>query len=184
MDWAILATGPSMSQAVADSVRGRCKAAAVSDAFRLAPWADVLVSADRKWWDYHRPAYDGPKYSAVEAQGVERFKGAISGENSTLLAMKVAVSLGATRLLLLGVDMQGSHFFGPHHEPRWNTKPERFEVFKRQFAEYRPKSVEVVNCTPGSGLKCYPMARLEEVFDGMAAERDCAERRNPCHSFD
>lgn len=164
MDFAILATGPSMSQAVADSVRGRCKVVAVSDTYRLAPWADVLVSADRKWWDYHQPIYEGPRFAAVDTRGCERFKGAISGENSTLLAMKVAVSLGARRLLLLGVDMKGSHFFGPHHEPRWNTKPERFEVFKRQFAEYRPKGVEIFNCNEASGLRCYPMARLDELL--------------------
>jgi hypothetical protein len=168
MTWAILATGPSMSQALADTVRGRCKVIAVSDAYKLAPWADVLVSNDRKWWDYHRPQFDGLTFAGVEVRDVEKFDDARSGENSGLLAMRVAVRLGATRLLLCGFDMGGSHFFGPHHEPRWNTKPARFEVFKRQFADYRPRGVEIINCTEGSALKCYPMARLGDVLESLA----------------
>jgi hypothetical protein len=168
MNWAILATGPSMSQAVADSVRGRCKVNAVSDAYKLAPWADLLVSSDRKWWDYHKPEFSGRKLAAVEVRDVERFNGAVSGENSGLLAIRVAVSLGATRVLLCGFDMGGTHFFGPHHEPRWNTSLQRFEIFKKQFANYRPKGVEIINCTEGSALKCYPMAKLEDVLASLA----------------
>lgn len=166
MTWAILATGPSMSQAVADSVRGRCKVVAVSDAYRLTPWADVLVSTDRKWWDFHKPEFAGRKFAGVEVRGVERFRWAHSGENSTLLAMRVAVELGAKRIILLGLDLcrPGDHFFGRHHEERWNTKPDRMAEFHGQFASYSPPGVEIFNCTEGSALKCYPMARLDEVL--------------------
>lgn len=59
----ILATGPSMSQAVADSARGFGTVIAVSDAYRLAPWADCLVSADTAWWKHHNPDFAGPKFS-------------------------------------------------------------------------------------------------------------------------
>lgn len=153
-----------MSQAVADSVRGKCKVVAVSDAYRLSPWADVLASSDMKWWRHHRPEFDGLKYSAVEVQGVKKFDWTATETNSGLLAIKVAVHLGAKRVLLLGYDMGGSHFFGPHPAPLKNTSPQRFEVFKRQFADYRPRGVEIINCTPESGLKCYPMAPLGEVL--------------------
>jgi hypothetical protein len=164
MIWAILATGPSMSQAVADSVRGRCSVVAVSDAYKLAPWADALVSSDLKWWRHHQPDFPGAKYAAVEVAGVKRFDWTSTDTNSGLLGIKVAVNLGATRVLLLGFDMGGTHFFGKHPSPLRNTSDERFEVFKKQFADYRPRGVEIINCTPGSALKCYPMARLEDVL--------------------
>lgn len=166
MTWVCLATGPSMSQAVADSVRGKCKVIAVSDAYKLAPWADVMVSSDLKWWKHHQPYFSGPKYATVEVphSDIKRFDWTETATNSGLLAIKVAAHLGAKRILLLGYDMGGSHFFGPHPAPLKNTKPERFEVFKKQFEGFKPRGVEIINCTPGSALKCYPMARLDEVL--------------------
>lgn len=167
--WAILATGPSMSQAVADSVRGRCKVVAVSDAYRLAPWADVLVSTDGAWWRQHPQALEfaGEKYSMAPdwkpVPGVKRPESNFgTGVNSGLLACDVAVRHGAKRLLLLGFDMGGSHFFGVHPSPLKNTPPDRFERFKRQFEMYRPRGVQILNCTPGSALKAYKFADLHE----------------------
>jgi hypothetical protein len=172
--WAILASGPSMSQAIADSVRGRCKVIAVSDCFKLAPWADALVSQDKPWWKFHKPEFSGRKFSggAENIEGTERveFEGSIgTGTNSALLACHVAVKVfGAKRILLLGVDMGGTHFFGPHPEPLKNTKPERFEQMKLQFAHWVHKGVEVFNCSPDSALTCFPKATLEDCLSRPA----------------
>jgi hypothetical protein len=56
-----LATGPSLTKADVDAVRGRGTVIAVNDAHQLAPWADVLYSSDRYWWKYHRcvPGFAG-----------------------------------------------------------------------------------------------------------------------------
>lgn len=167
--WCVLATGPSMSQAVVDSVRAKCNVVAVSDAYKLAPWADALVSCDGAWWRAHPDAlqFAGlkfglmPDYSSVK--GVEKFE-APSGINSGLLGVLVAAKMGAKKILLCGFDMHGTHYFGPHPAPLKNTKPERFEAFKRQFVHYRPRGVEIVNCTPGSGLKTFPMGNLEDCL--------------------
>lgn len=167
--WCVLASGPSMSQAVADKVRDRCHVVAVSDCFRLAPWADVLASCDGAWWRANPDALDfaGKKYGLMpdysSVQGVEKFE-APSGINSGLLGLLVAVKLGATKVLLAGFDMHGTHYFGPHPAPLKNTKPERFEVFKRQFVHYRPRRVDVVNVTPGSGLDVFPKADLDDCL--------------------
>lgn len=162
-----------MSQAVADSVRGKCNVIAVSDCYKLAPWADALVSQDRPWWMHHKEAqkfagrkFTGSHWDSVE--GVERvaFEGVIaSGTNSALLACHVAVKIfEAKELILLGVDMQGSHFFGPHPEPLKNTLPRRFEEMKKQFARWPHKGVQVWNATPGSALTCFPMRSLDECL--------------------
>lgn len=157
--WAILASGPSMSQEVADSVRG-LPTIAVSNTYELAPWADVLVSNDRRWWVNYPKSLEfaGEKICGLciePPNGVTKFAGAMSGSNSGLLALMVAVKKGATRVLLFGFDMAGSHYFGDHPQPLMNPTHVRFKKFREQFAAYKPSGVEIINCTVNSALKCY-----------------------------
>lgn len=164
--WAILASGPSMSQQVADSVRS-FRVIAVSNTHELAPWADVLVSNDKSWWTNNPKAkeFTGEKFCGLAVEppkDVERFSGAMSGSNSALLAMQIAVSKGAKRILLLGVDLTGKHYFGDHPAPLRNPSEHRFEIFKKQFAAYQPKGVEIFNCSTYSHLRCYPQAKVED----------------------
>lgn len=167
MIYAVLASGESMNQEVADSVRGKCKVIAVSDTWQLAPWADALVSADAGWWRVKAPKFEGPRYTMANLPDMEKID-APMGTNSGLLGVMVAVKLGATKVLLLGVDLHGTHFFGNHPLPLRNPKPDRMEIFKRQFAEYKPKGVQIFNCNEKSSLTCYPMARLGDHLEGMA----------------
>lgn len=167
MIFAVLATGPSMSQGLADSVRGRCKVVAVSDSWQLAPWADALVSSDAAWWRHKAPEFSGPRYTLGTFPDVERVTDMPMGTNSGLLGIHVAVKLGATKVLMLGFDMHGSHFFGTHVGNLKNTPAHRREQFHKQFLHYRPKGVEILNCTEGSALTCYPMARLEDHLEGL-----------------
>lgn len=51
---AILAGGPSLTQAQVDACRDRCRVIAVNNAYQCAPWADVLYFCDEKWWGWHR----------------------------------------------------------------------------------------------------------------------------------
>lgn len=164
--WAVLATGESMSQALADSVRGKCKVAAVSDAIKLAPWADILVSADGAWWRHNKPEFDGPKYTLARIPDVETIEGIPMGTNSGLVTLMKVVELGATRVFLFGIDLHGTHFFGPHVGGLKNTSPQRMEVFRKQFESYKPKGVEILNCSATSHLTAYPKANLEDVLYG------------------
>lgn len=172
--WAVLATGPSMSQAVADQVRGRCRVVAVSDAYRLAPWADALASTDAAWWAAHPEARQTPAQKFTGApyfqpiEGVDRLPHASSGTNSGLFGCMVARHLGAHTLLLCGFDMRGSHFFGAHPEGLSNTTPNQFEIFQRQFSQWWPKGLAIVNCTPGSALKAYPALALDAALERYA----------------
>jgi len=173
--WAVLASGPSMNMQVASAVRGRCKVMAVSDSYRLAPWADALCSTDGAWWRFHAEAlaFAGQKFCTAPewkpVRGVLRAETSLgNGTNSGLLACEVAVRLGACRLLLCGFDLGGTHFFGPHPTPLKNTTAERFEQFKKQFAAYRPRGVEILNCTPGSRLDCYPKRDLNACLAELA----------------
>ncbi len=168
MIFVILGTGPSMSQEIADQVKGRAKVIAVSDAYKIAPWADALVSHDSSWWAYHKDAhaFKGLKFCAYNTfSTVNKFKPPVNGCNSGLMAMCVAKELGATKILICGFDMHGTHYFGPHPAKLKNTTKERFISHLDQFKWWH--GPDVINCTPGSALKKFPFMPLGEALDGI-----------------
>lgn len=170
---AILGTGPSMSHAIATALRGRCCVIAISDAFRLAPWADALVSTDAAWWKAHPEAlkFAGRKFCSARFPGTEQIylkPHYAPGSNSGFQGMRVAEGVfKATKILLLGFDMHGTHYFGAHRAPLRNTTPPRFRAHIQQCAKWR--GCAVVNCTPGSHLKAFPFSTIEEELLSVAA---------------
>lgn len=166
---AILATGPSMSQAVADSVRD-IPTIVVNDAFRLRPDALALVAQDAAWWKHNKDAHEfkGRKFTTNRIAGVEQVTNAgeiSTGSSSGVLAIHIAKILGATHILLFGFDMQGTHYFGEHPAPLRNTTEQRFKHFQSQFAWVaRKKGARIYNCTPGSHLEAFPKMPLEEAL--------------------
>lgn len=165
--WYVLAPGPSMSAGLAERVRGN-NVAVVGNTYTLAPWADVLVANDVNWWRRHPEAHGfaGRKFSANQIKGVERAKPVTFGSrsNSGVLALDVLRNLGATRIVMLGFDMAGSHFFGRYTNGCTNTSDRRREEHKKQFKQWRMRNptVDVINCTEGSALTCFPMARADD----------------------
>lgn len=189
----VLASGPSMSAEVAEVVRGAhaarvVRAIVVNDTFRLAPWADLLYAADHTWWSL-RPeamAFAGLKatigmHSALRwlrntgVVGFDPDPSALrTGGNSGYQAIHLAVHAGARRVLLCGFDMHGTHWHGPHEAPLRNTTDYVFGRWLQRFdtlaEELRERGVEVINCTHGSALTCFPRGWLEQEI-GFAAER-------------
>lgn len=142
--------GPSLTPAQVEACRGRVDAAgpvrviAINDAYRLAPWADVLYFCDDKWWQWHHGKLGGWKGLIVRLQGGQhdfgdprikvlrnldepgglaaRRDGLHHGKNSGYQAIGLAVHFGAARVLLLGYDMHAplvngrpkTHWFGDH----------------------------------------------------------------------
>jgi len=164
-----------MSQAVADSVRGQ-KVGVLTSAYPLAPWADFLAATDAGWWRNYPDAklFAGAKYSAAKV-GDEVTQIATShvgtSSSSGVLALEVAKQRGATRILLLGFDHKGTHYFGPYKNGLRNTPDRRRKEHAEQFAQWGRvnKDIEVLNCTEGSALKCFPMARLDDCLAELAA---------------
>lgn len=158
-----------MSLELAERVRGK-QVCAINNSYELAPWADVLVANDESWWRRHPQAHElaGKKFSANRIKGVERVSPNSFGaqSNSGVLAMDVVRNLGATSIVLLGFDMHGTHFFGPYTNGCGNTEPRRRRVHFIQYRIWakRNKSIEVLNCTEGSALDCFPMGSLDEVL--------------------
>lgn len=165
----VLGTGPSMSQELADSVRCHGRVIAVSDAYRLAPWADALVSTDLAWWAHHKPVFKGERFCSQDIPDGCRPSGARTSVNSGTFALEVARRyFDPTRIILLGFDFSGGHFFGPHPDPLKQTPPHRWPIFQQQFdlelLRCRSAGIELVNSTPLSGLKNIPFLPLESLW--------------------
>ena len=199
---AIFATGPSLTQADVDYCRGKVDGVVlVNDAHRLAPWGDVLYSSDRQWWPHYQgvPSFTGLRFGIGTSVGIanpfarfpeitvlkntgydglERKPSGLrtGGGNSGYAAVNLAVHLGATRILLLGYNMNWTggraHFFGNHpsalsqtqgHFPSWREK------FRTMLEPLRQLGVEVINCTPQTSISAFPQRALREVLAEVAA---------------
>lgn len=205
---AILASGPSMTQKVADLVRASgCRAIAVNnqgiafgDKPAMAPWADILYASDSKWWHNYAEevaAFQGRKVTIAASGGVdpnlitpdiyvmghggvngfdERPTHLRTGSNSGFAAVHLAVHLGARRILLCGFDMKAGnkeHWFGDHYWRKgYRSRYDLFiNSFKRAAEDFKARA-EVINCTPGSALKCFPFMDLKEALSGMPIVRE------------
>lgn len=185
-----IASGPSLTQADCDYVRGRARVIAVNDGVQLAPWADVLYSSDRYWWPHYLAsnAFDGPKYSVGSApdrtdrflkhpeisvlrhagiDGLEMVDGLRTGRNSGYAALNLAVQMGASRVILLGYNMGPvggqRHFFsgGISGDSPYQDFVKRFDTIAQPL---RDLGVEVWNCTPESRLTVFPIVSLRDVL--------------------
>lgn len=194
----VLGSGASLTQDdVARARRAVDAVIAVNDSYTFAPDATVLYAADKKWWGWHKgcvsphlvgskkyPAFTGalrysltqtPWYPQVQVlrrgpqDGLTLDPGRVAlGLNGVYQAINVAVHLGGTRVLLLGVDMHGAHFFG--HHPDNSNAP--FSLCLQRFATLvaplAAAGVEVINCTPKSALKVFPRLSLDDVLQPQA----------------
>jgi hypothetical protein len=158
----VVATGPSLVQEDVDLCRGVCPVIVVNDAYRMAPWADVMYACDGKFWNWQMrfhakelQAFQGRKFSMATVPGVVRLRntgvsgleldptGLRNGRNSGYQAINLAVHLGAKIILLLGFDMSlgargRSHFFGEHPGGKQypgdpHGQTPPFTVFRKHF---------------------------------------------------
>lgn len=189
-----VASGPSLTPQDVDACRGRAPVIAVNDAMRYAPWAEVLYACDARWWMEHPETMDltGRKYGLRAIAGREDViklqqgqdcglsldpTTLNTGKNSGYQAINLAVHLGASRILLLGYDMQAgaggrTHFFGDHPWARGHQSP--FGLFLRLFdtlvEPLRAAGVEVLNCTRATALRAFPRQSLEQALARASAE--------------
>lgn len=181
----ILGGGPSLTQQQVDACKGRCRVIAINDAYRLAPFADVLYFCDERWHGWHR---DKPEYRAFQGLRVtldnEGIQGAHSlhnmgweglqlcpwglatGRNGGIQAINLAVHFGVARILLLGYDMRPGHWHGGHPtETRPGVYAEcMLPSFPAVAAALDRLGIECINCTPGSALDVFARGSIADLL--------------------
>ena len=91
------------------------------------------------------------------------------GNNSGFQAINLAILFGCTHITLIGFDMRAvdgkSHFFGNHpQELQTGIDYERFVKYYDCAARKLPDHIRIVNATPDSALRCFPMMSLEKAM--------------------
>ena len=188
----VAASGPSLTAEICAKLPKQ-QTIAVSDAGRLLlPDAAILYSCDAAWWTHHKgaPGFRGERWSSHgsaihdnkrevgqlyglnliagrDGQGFSSDPTVIHyGSNSGFQAVNLALIMGARYVVLVGFDMQGSHFFGNH--PRGLRNSTSYSNFIKAFeraARRMPPGVKIVNATPNSALRCFPMVDLDDALE-------------------
>lgn len=172
-----MASGPSMSRDVAAKVHeSGHPAIVVNTTFRLAPWAWMLHAADWRWWMSHPDAIrfagmkvtieaNAPEVKRLRNTGIDGFDPdptcIRTGNNSGYQAVHSAIHTGAARILLTGFDMSGGHW---HGDNVGGTRRDWIARFPVLGSAARERGIEIINCTPRSALKAFPMMPLEEAL--------------------
>jgi hypothetical protein len=171
--------------ALLPKLEGRHPIIAVNNAFLLCPSAEVLFAADSRWWmqnDYALPLHRGFwKITRTMPPGKPRFRlhqihaehkaglsldpRIIHGRNGAHMAMNVAMHFGASRIVLVGVDLHERDRKQNWHD--YHSRPANTEAYKTwrdDFASAVPvlakAGVTVLNANPGSAVKAFPFCNL------------------------
>jgi hypothetical protein len=182
---AVMASGPSMSEAVAETVRLHgVPTIAVNSTFRLAPWADALYAADKEWWEHPDNAdtklFKGLKITVSKLSdpsalkllytGVAGFDpspdSVRSGMNSGYQAVHVAMHARARKIVLCGFNLGGTNWHGPHPKGLQTSPDWLYDKMRKLFVGLvepaRELGIEIVNCTPNSALEAFRRGDLDE----------------------
>lgn len=192
---AVMCGGESMTQAAADAVRAAgLPTIVVNTTFRLAPWADLLYAADAAWWRHTPDAlkFRGLKVSMEEVEGVHQVgrvgrvgydlkpEGIYTLCNSGAQALQIAEKGEPGRILLLAMDMTGSHWHGDHPFPLQKTHEDTYGVWRDYMGQYAAAVVarggpEILNCSMVSALTCWPKVELADALARAVADPERAE---------
>lgn len=152
--------------------------------------AHHLWATDYRWYKAHDFAreFTGKRWTVTtawngepEAHGITGLKADTAarglsadpdvihtGKNSGYAAINLAYHLGATRILLLGFDMQvtgkSRHWFGAH--PAGMEVASDYGSFIRRFHTINPDDygIEILNVTRSTALDCFPRHNLEDLL--------------------
>ena len=161
------------------------------DIYDPRPWVDALYFGDCRWYDWHRKAlldFGGLKVTSCQRgfrwpgiKWVSRANKAMGltprpyevvwNRSSGASAVNLAVHLGATKIILLGFDMQPDdkgranwHDDHPVKVRNRDVYPRFREPFIHIKNDAHKMGVEILNATEGSALTDFPMVKLEETL--------------------
>lgn len=184
----IIGGGPSVGKLEPEKLRGQ-RIIVINNAYKLFPFADVLFFADSKWFYWHEESlmfFRGLRVSVSEnlnnRPGIKVVHGSKGvglsapqdrlcwGNNSGYGAIALAVKFGVKKIILMGFDMRpvgGRNNYHKEHErevPPSTYEEKMLPSFNTLAPALEKIEVEVVNATPDSALKIWPICSPEEVY--------------------
>jgi len=184
-DWSIIiASGPSLTRADCDAMRGIGHTTVINRAVFFAPWADCLYAGDQSFWKVYGPDiawFRGERVTHQEYKSTRQFTGDYRfrrfGGNSGHQAIQYAVSRGSRRIALLGFDHQHTggkkhcHEDYPRHV-RVGNETVSFgnaecvdywvKIMNSTAQDLQRMGAEVVNLSRDTALECFPRMTVEE----------------------
>jgi len=145
--------------------------------YQAAPWADVLVFHDKKWWKKWRrdvqAKFGGQKISraAVYDKGVRSLCHVPGYGNSGGFAAALALLAGVARIVYLGLDCKPAadgrrHWHGAH--PQGLGDAMSMDAWPDELAKLAEHAaadgVEIINSSRDTALTCFPRVPLEEAL--------------------
>jgi hypothetical protein len=92
-----------------------------------------------------------------------------SGANGGYQMLNLVAQLGATGIALIGCDLHGEHWHGRHPPPCTNPMERYFVRWRLAFdnaaTHLAERGSDVVNCSPVSTLKAYPVLTVDEMIE-------------------
>lgn len=185
----LVAGGPSVERykPLDRVLRGR-KVVAINSSFEDAPFADVLIFGDARWWRHNernvRKRFKGEivTIAAIKSDGVKQCRKSnppgLSADPCELMMRRTTATAainflahkGVSRIIALGFDGKRSPDGRTHHHPAhpWPQRPDCW-VEQRKDLEtiakpLRKLGIELVNASPGSVLDLWPIVDLREVL--------------------
>ena len=176
---AVLASGASLTQEVADSVK-HLPRIAVRRAFRLAPDADFLLSLDgppnHGFWDESR-TFAGIRICGVECDELDAMYANLPAElvtvgpaeqiqirNNGLSAIRLAALSGATTIILLGFDGLPYKHFYDEVDGDWDQYPGLAAGLAALMCELRAQGIIIETDAPplpAAALEKRPTAKAQ-----------------------
>jgi hypothetical protein len=181
--------GPSVAGQNIELLRGR-KVIAVNSSFVTVPFADVLFFGDGRWWNLNRGAvlrdFKGEIVTvASESMGDKEAASRLcllkkslewSDDPQTAFVRRTSVTgainfgyhRGARKFVLLGIDGGPINGKTHHHDPHpWaqpvNWPVEQLKDFTAMADALKTRGVEIVNASPGSAVKLWPIVDLDQI---------------------
>lgn len=190
--WVCVACGPSLRIEDVEWLRGRARVAVANNAWELAPWADLLLASDTRWWERYgaevNRRFRGDRYTCCPVSA-ERFgaqlvtlgkysgwdhreDSVVSGGLTGYRLINLVGHRQPRKILLLGYDMQHTggrtHYFGDHPDGWANCpEPERKMVPFERMAAATP--VPIVNVSRATALTCFRRSHLKVQVRGRSA---------------
>lgn len=172
----IIGGGPSLPIDKISGLEGKGKIIAVNDAFKIAPWADLLTFADKIWYDWNREQVDaltmpviGGYINNIVIPGVEHWpsisphgligkNGHVVGDNAGHQALSLAIWFGAKEIVLLGFDLdievEQTHWHNFHKRQTFKSRYKTHMIpnFIETAKHFHTRNVNVWNTNPDSAL--------------------------------